>query len=122
MTNRLSQKHLKAHLAPTQAAAPTDFQWAAGFYEGEGYIRRAGRTESVSIPQKDLWSLEHMKSLFGGSISPRKIHTPAGKPSEINVWSVSGARARGFIQSIYGLLSPRRQEQAREALAVGEFK
>ena len=122
MTNRLSPRHLKARLAPSQEATAADFQWAAGFYEGEGYIRRAGRTETVTVPQKDRWSLERMRVLFGGSINTHEINTPAGAPTDISVWAVSGARARGFIQSIYGLLSPRRQEQAREALAVGEYK
>ena len=43
--------------------------------------------------------------MFGGSVNPGH---------EVNkdfVWRIHGARARGFLQTIYGLLSPRRKEQ-----------
>jgi len=112
---------LASRLAPTEQALSADFQWAAGFYEGEGYARRMTRGEQVIVAQKDPWSLERLRALFGGSITHRDISTPAGNPTEIYNWSLTGARARGFLMSIYGLLSPRRQEQARKALAVGEF-
>jgi len=121
--NRAAQlRHLTPRLAPTERAAPSDFIWAAGFFEGEGTAGHAGGkglTENVSIVQVNLWPLERMKALFGGSISTRP---PKGRNAKSFSWQVSGARARGFIQSIYGLLSPRRQEQIRKALAVGEFK
>lgn len=114
---------LTPRLAPTEQATAHDFIWAAGFYEGEGSIGRqirfnkgqTGQTETITLPQKDTWTLQRMRALFGGSV--RCYDTKSG----CSVWCVSGARARGFIQSIYGLLSPRRQEQARKALKVGEY-
>lgn len=96
---------------PTLAVTHDDFVWAAGFYEGEG----SASNGYVNITQKDTWSLTRLRSLFGGNIS---IQGADG----MNQWSVSGARGRGFIQSIYGLLSPRRQEQIRKSFQLGEFK
>jgi len=108
--------HLTPRLAPTEKATTTDFHWAAGFFEGEGYAGRSGRRPQgtrARIGQKDPWTLYRMKALFGGSINPLGHRPPCTS------WDVSGARARGFLMSIYGLLSPRRQEQIRKALAPG---
>jgi len=99
---------LTARLAPTERAAPDDFRWAAGFYEGEGCCRPH---PSVVITQKDSWVLERMRALFGGSV--RKSNS-----REIHTWQINGARARAFLMSIYGLLSPHRQEQIRDALGL----
>lgn len=105
---------LRRDLAPTERATTNDIRWAAGFYEGEGTAGRHA-TEHVTISQKDPWTLERMRALFGGSIYKLDPKYCCAQ------WSVTGARARGFLMSIYGLLSPRRQEQARKTLAVGEF-
>ena len=99
--------HLSAHLAPTEQATPNDFRWAAGFYEGEGNCNPGG---TVAVSQKDIWTLNRMRALFGGSIGGRK--------GRIFQWQLCGARGRGFLMSIYGLLSPRRQLQVRKALGV----
>jgi hypothetical protein len=94
---------LMHRLAPTESATPHDFIWAAGFYEGEGCCNRS----TACICQKDPWTLYRMRALFGGSVGPKR---------NIFQWNVSGARGRGFLMSIYGLLSPRRQEQIRRGL------
>ena len=105
-------------MAPTERATPSDFRWAAGFYEGEGCVVRAGlrgteyRAESINIDQKNPWPLERLRALFGGSVHPDRTYFR---------WYLSGARARGFLMSIYGLLSPQRQGQVRKAMQVGEF-
>jgi hypothetical protein len=95
-------------------AHPTirDIAWAAGLYEGEGSC--VARTCSASIAQKDRWVLERMKLLFGGTIHEHR--TP--KYESFFSWRVNGTRARGFVMTIYVLLSPRRQEQVRALLAV----
>lgn len=67
---------------------------------------------------KNREPLEKMRSLFGGSISPQGTK-PDGTVRDVYQWHISGARARGFLQSIYGLLSKRRQEQIRRVLNVG---
>ncbi len=86
-------------------AKPNDFRWAAGFWEGDGSCR--GKIVQVNIPQKQRWPLERMCELFGGSVSTNR------NSNGVFYWSISGARARGFIQSIYGELSTRRQKQVR---------
>ena len=73
--------------------------------------------EQARVVQKDLWVLERFQLLFGGSIGT--CHSKDGRTW--SYWHVSGARARGFLMSIYGLLSPRRQEQIRKAMRSGEF-
>jgi hypothetical protein len=84
-----------------------DLAWAAGIYEGEGSCYY-GHTEQASVAQKGLWLTSKLQALFGGSVCVCA--------DDLHVWQVYGARARGFLMSIYGLLSPRRQEQIRKAL------
>lgn len=88
-----------------------DLAWAAGVYEGEGHVRgREGDTIQVQIVQKDRWLLDRLVQLFGGA-----IYGPHGHSGCFN-WYVSGVRARGFVLTIFTFLSPRRREQARQAL------
>lgn len=98
-----------------RSAIPTvhDIIWAAGFYEGDGNPSCSG-TEIVTICQKDAWVLNRMRRLFGGHVGTRR-NQGINKTTH-HVWNITGARARGFLQSIYGLLSPRRQAQIREVL------
>lgn len=97
-------------LNSTEEAGPHDLIWAAGFYEGDGCAYGARGYAQVQVTQKDPWVLERLKALFGGSISS------SGASSAYWQWCLFGARARGFLMSIYELLSPRRQEQIRKAL------
>lgn len=105
---------LNPRLAPTEKAMRDDIIWAAGIYEGEGHAAALGRYPCavVTIPQKGRWLPARLRSLFGGSVSPEQ-------KSGIFIWTICGARARGFLMSVYGLLSPRRQEQARKVLRSG---
>jgi hypothetical protein len=64
----------------------------------------------VAVAQKDTWILERLKALFGGTIGS----TNPG----MSAWQIHGARARGFLFTIYSLLSPRRKVQVRKALDV----
>lgn len=113
---RLTQK-----LAPTEKVTPVDFYWAAGFYEGEGSITWNHGSTDLSIAQNNLYPLERMRALFGGCISPPNGEFPNGRKRTAFMWQLHGARARGLIMSIYGLLSPQRQEQVRKAMRIGEF-
>jgi hypothetical protein len=93
---------------------PVDIAWAAGIFEGEGTCPRrskSNRTTTASVTQKDLWLLHRMQSLFGGTVRqyPQKEGT-------YGRWSCSGERARGFVMTIYTLMSPRRRAQIRAAL------
>lgn len=97
--------------APPAIERPTlrDIAWAAGFYEGEGCAWWAGRTQQVSIAQKDRAVLDKLVRLFGGAVyisKKRKMHW----------YRISGARARGFMMTIYSWLSVGRQVQIKRAL------
>jgi len=96
--------------APTLRATTQDLVWAAGIYEGEGSCRYGTGSEAACVSQKDDWLLLRLQALFGGTITRSN--------SACGLWQIYGARARGFLQSIYGLLSPRRQDQVRRALHI----
>lgn len=95
--------------APVESPTVADFHWAAGIYEGEGSIHnQSGSSLQVTVSQKGRWLLDRLKALFGGGVYPRRVRGVRKSWQ----WAIGGVRGRGFIQSIYGLLSPRRQKQA----------
>ena len=99
---------------PKSRVSPStqDIAWAAGLYEGEGSVHGASGYQ-VSLTQKDPWILYKLQLLFGGSLR-LKLNGDISK--SISAWTLSGARARGFLLTMYKFLSPRRQEQAMRAL------
>lgn len=88
--------------------------WAAGAYEGEGCVVLRGKSRvspTVTLGQKNWWLPFELRTYFGG-----RVHY---KPKdEYYVWQIHGARAIGFLQTIYMFLSPRRQERIREVLTA----
>lgn len=86
-----------------------DIIWASGIYEGEGCCSK-NRSEQVSVGQKDTWILYKLQDLFGGKINLFK------STKGISRWNIYGARARGFLMTIYKFMSPRRKEQIRKVL------
>jgi hypothetical protein len=102
LKGRIGESRLE--LAPSLSPTIKDICWAAGIYEGEGHCEKHG---IISIPQKDPWILYKLQSLFGGRVSK--------PPTQIARWRLCGPRARGFLMTIYSILSPRRQEQAKRA-------
>ncbi len=105
---------LKSHTAPTKSPTMIDIAWAAGLYEGEGHCGFTSKGTKGSakavISQKDPWVLEKMRPMFGGSVGKPTKHQACGH------WVVFGARARGFLMTIYPYLSPRRKEQVKKVL------
>lgn len=109
---------LRASLAPTEHAIRDDIIWAAGIFEGDGYCQaKTGRSTQVTVVQKDDWLPTRLRALFGGSVA-RYDYTGYLAHNPCYRWTLYGARARGFLMSVYGLLSPRRQAQAKIALQV----
>lgn len=104
--------HPKA--APTELATRDDIIWFAGIFEGDGNASKTS-TEIVCVGQKERWLLDKCRALFGGSVHLRE-RQGFDKRANHYMWQVTGARARGLLQSIYGLLSPRRQAQVEETL------
>jgi ssDNA-binding Zn-finger/Zn-ribbon topoisomerase 1 len=125
---------LQGHNLGTQKAgyersfSPTllGIAWAAGIYEGEGTAlrRKQGHGhEHVAVTQKEPWILDRLAELFGGRVylakgrGPQSINGgPLKDYGDYYRWYIGGARARGFLMTIYSFLSPRRREQARVAL------
>lgn len=99
-----------------------DIAWAAGIYEGEGTAAKNGKSStSVSVKQKDDWILRRFQKLFGGRVCERTyVRRGYGKDKTgtNSTWVISGARARGFLMTIYTFLSPRRKAQAKRALGI----
>ena len=88
-----------------------DIVWAAGIFEGEGSVHK--HSDQLSVGQKDPWILYRLNSLFGGSVRTHSSHKHG-----LSVWTLCGARARGFAMTIYQFLSPRRKEQVRRRLVT----
>jgi len=82
-----------------------DIAWAAGIYEGEGCFI-GGHT--VRVVQKDSWLVYELQKKFGGKV---KQYTRSTDGKEYHFWTVNGAKCRGFLLSIFSLLSPRRKSQ-----------
>ncbi len=86
--------------------------WAAGLFEGEGSCIRVGAgSQQVNLGQKDPWVCDRMKALFGGSIQLRTMND-----QPFYEWHIHGARARGFLMTMFTFLSPRRQDQVTACL------
>lgn len=99
--------------SPTEATTPHDIIWAAGIYEGEGTCNYNAGSERASVSQKGRWLVDRLQSLFGGSVTQQ-----GQSHKDMWAWVVYGARARGFLQSIYGMLSPRRQYEVLGSLGI----
>ena len=114
----------KAGSNPSRPASlrPTvlDIAWAAGIFEGEGNCNLDGTTTRATVTQKDRWLLDRLSDLFGGNVHERRAQYVLvnGKRTTVTSWGLYGARARGFLMTIYLFLSPRRKEQVRRALGV----
>jgi hypothetical protein len=105
-------------LAPTEHPNSLDIAWAAGIFEGEGSCCLQRYGFFIALFQKERWLLDRLRALFGGSVNDGYQGAGsfnAGEP--IAHWQLSGARARGFVMTIYKFLSPHRKERIREALA-----
>lgn len=103
-----------ASVSPTTA----DLHWAAGFFDGEGHIsiyhRQDGVGIGVSVTNCDLEPLQRFQCFFGGRIN-KKSMGPRNRQQPY-YWGVYGARALGVIQTLYSILSSRRQTRCRAAL------
>jgi hypothetical protein len=100
---------VKPDLAPSLHPTKSDIAWAAGIYEGEGWV---GGGTQISVGQKDPWLPRRMRELFGGSIRQK---TGPGE-CQMHYWMLSGPRARGFAFTIFSFLSPRRRARIKASI------
>jgi hypothetical protein len=107
----------------TKSPSTLDVAWAAGLFEGEGTTcfniikgpKKNRGTETAAVYQKDPFILHKLVELFGGSIGCTKQKT-GFNPGDMWYWRIYGSRARGFLQTVYTFLSPRRRLQVNQAL------
>jgi len=117
---------LSPKLAPTEHPTTKDIAWAAGIFEGEGtcsaprkYMpedtKRGGTV--VMVSQKERWILDRLRALFGGRVREyrARAHKYTNEYRMYHRWDLHGARARGFLMTIWLFLSPRRRLQAQAA-------
>ena len=95
-------------LAPSKSPTMLDIAWAAGIWEGEGWVA----TSCMAACQKDPYILYKLQELFGGSVG-NKVNA---NRSTLYRWLLCGTRARGFALTIFSFMSPRRKEQIKATL------
>ena len=106
----LRRGKILARLAPTEHPSITDIAWAAGIHEGEGSATHVNGTVAVIVAQREPWLTYRLRALFGGSVSMTK--------RGYYYWHLSGARARGFVLTIYPWLSGHRRAQIGRAMVA----
>lgn len=108
---KLGVAHKKTPKA-TRRPTMLDIAWAAGFIEGEGTLDSRARPVGtlgtrLSVGQVNREPLQRLQEIFGGSIREQA----QGRYRPIHIWSVSGARARGAVLTIWRFLSEKRRQQ-----------
>ena len=120
----LPGRKMNPDLAPTLRPSLMDIAWVAGLFEGEGSCNgNNGQNQRVYIYQKDPYILVKCQRLFGGSVCQRSTGRNRFKTEDggmIHRWNLYGPRGRGFLMTIYSLLSPRRKAQVKRALTGKE--
>ena len=109
-----------AQMKPDSSPELKDIYYLAGFIEGEGSMRSRPGSPVPSIivnaSQVHRCPLDKIRSTFGG-----KVYGPyKGRKKTENdyyLWSAHGPRAVGILQTLYPLLSQRRQTQITTILS-----
>lgn len=97
-----------------------DLKWAAGFLEGEGSfnIQKRNRVIRVAASQVQQWPLVKLQVLFGGRMYYHRNGSGPKHPTpRIWNWCLNHTHSAAVMMTLYPLMSPRRQEQIRAALA-----
>ena len=95
-----------------------DLYWVAGFLEGEGYFYASPKHHGaiqVGACQVQREPLDRLAGFLGGRFH-RKLYEP--KARDQWAWTLGGSSAVGLMQTVYALMSPKRQEQIRKALGT----
>lgn len=106
----------------TVSPSALDLAWAAGFLEGEATFALASRgSQAIAVEQIEPEPILRLLAYFGGSIhfidrARNHKRYPTERPRLR--WTVSGARARGVMMTLYGSLSPTRRQAIARALEL----
>ena len=99
---------------------PAECAYAAGFFDGEGWLGRKKRSSSdttyqlrVHVTQNDRAPLDWLRERFGGSVLWER-HAPRNPRHR---WVTSGAPAKEFLAAVLPYLIVKR-ERALLALTV----
>jgi len=87
--------------------------WLAGFYEGQGNCNCYRDDIRVVINYSEPEVLQWCRDVFGGTLGSYGCT----EPKQVNQWRINGARALGVMYTIYTLISKRKKNQFRQALA-----
>ena len=100
-----------------------ELYWAAGFLEGEGWFGyKIQHTKSnyfvgtykINAVQVQREPLERLQRLLGGKIWLIRRQNP--KHNDIWSWEQWGVNALGAMYTLYTLMSPKRQDQIKQAI------
>jgi hypothetical protein len=106
------------------AARREELAWAAGLFDGEGYVgvyrdprRQHGCRLDISIFQIDRQVLDRFHQAVGGIGTVRGPYQNAGRALRYFTWRVySFEKVQAVIAMLWAFLSPVKREQARTAL------
>jgi hypothetical protein len=101
----------------TSSPSVNDLFWLAGFLEGEGYFG-CSKACVVTACQVQRQPLEECQRIAGGRIYFQERHIKWPTRCDVYHWVVNGKAAVGVMMTLYKILSPRRREQVRVALAI----
>ncbi len=94
--------------------SPTDLGWVAGFLEGEGSFMKCGGTITVAAVQKQKQPLDKIHGLCGGNLNKFFLRSTG---NVYHRWQLYGPKAEALMKLLYGLMSPKRQQQIDASLA-----
>lgn len=96
-----------------------DIYWLAGLLEGEGHFGlTGGKYPKIVLWMCDLDVIERANKLLRAADPKRVQRQPDRLP--IYCLCLSGARAAGWMMTLYSLMGSRRQDRIR--LALGTWK
>lgn len=107
------------------SVSPTvqELAWSAGFLEGEGYFKGVQQKTItpcayayIQCSQVQKEPVERLLKYFGGSL---KQYGPYSTNRQAYwQWTVYGDRALGVMMTLYKFMSPKRQQEIREVIAL----
>ena len=106
-------------IAAIRSPATNELWWAAGFIDADGTFPLGQTTLVVDACQKSPELLYRLQAIFGGRVycSPYRTRGDKKAPPIWN-WRVYGARALGVMQTLYPLLSQKRQNRIAHLIGL----